>query len=211
MVAIRSETRALKDSTSSPGSYEPALHVAGTASVEQISLQVAREWIPSPRGRVARIHGVGVGVEQDRASVPCPGDVRSILVRDLFPNVIAVRFRLLASSLPRIYVEAALREGAPDDGPTAPVTEGTRTSSRSRLTASSRLACTAPRMVCTSPSSNSTMRSPFLFPVTRHRSMRLFSRQRLACLTRCRCVISIVILERGFEREDPVPRDVVPS
>ena len=107
----------MKDSTSSPGSYEPALHVAGTASVEQISLQVAREWIPSPRGRVARIHGVGVGVEQDRASVPCPGDVRSILVRDLFPNVIAVRFRLLASGLPRIYVEAALREGAPDDGP----------------------------------------------------------------------------------------------
>jgi hypothetical protein len=100
---------------------EPALHVAGAASVEQVALQVAREWIPFPRGRVSRVHGVGVGVEQDGASVPCPspcaGDVRSILVRDLFPNVIAVRFRLLASSLPRIYVEAALREGAPDDGP----------------------------------------------------------------------------------------------
>jgi hypothetical protein len=54
-------------------------------------------------------------------------------------------------------------------------------------------------------------RPPFLFPVTRHRSMRLFSRQRPACLTRWRCVISIVILERGFEREDPVQRDVVPS
>ena len=158
-----------------------------------------------------------MGVEQDRASVPCPspcaGDVRSILVRDLFLDVIAVRFRLLARSLPRIS-RARSEKARPTTAPTAPsapVTEGTRTSSRSRLTASSRLACTAPRMVCASPSSNSTMRSPFLFPVTWHRSMRLFSRQRPACLTRCRCVISIVILERGFEREDPVQRDVVPS
>src|SRR5215211_9199302 len=100
---------------------EPALHVAGAASVEQIALQVTREWIPSPRGRVSRDHGVGVRVEQDGASVRCPSpcadDVRSILVRGLFPDVLAVRFSLLARGLPRVHVESALREGALDDRP----------------------------------------------------------------------------------------------
>src|ERR671920_431993 len=100
---------------------EPALHVAGTASVEQIALQIAREWIPFPRGRVSRVHGVGVGVEQHGASAPCPspcaGNVRSILVRALFPDVLAVRFSLLARGLPRVHVESALREGALDDHP----------------------------------------------------------------------------------------------
>src|SRR5829696_8195741 len=141
---------------------EPALHVAGAASVEQVALQVAREWILFPRGRVSRVHGVGV--EQDGASVPrpspCAGDVRSILVGALFPDVLAVRLSLLARGLPRVHIEAALREGAPDDRPystLSPVTEGTRTSSCSRLTASSRLACTAPRMASASPSSSSTI------------------------------------------------------
>src|SRR5687767_16002453 len=82
---------------------------------------VAREWIPFPRSRVSWVHGVGVGVEQDGTSFPCPspcaGDVRSILVRALFPDVIAVGFRLLARGLPRVHLEAALREGAPDDRP----------------------------------------------------------------------------------------------
>jgi hypothetical protein len=120
-VAAQTETEVRESVERDEVGDEPPLHVAGAAYVEQIALQVAREWFPSPRGRVARIHGVGVGVEQDGAPVPCPspcaGDVRSILIRDLFPDVIAVRFRLLASSLPRIYVEVAPREGAPDDGP----------------------------------------------------------------------------------------------
>jgi hypothetical protein len=51
---------------------EPTFHVAGAASVEQIALQVAREWIPFPRSRVSRVHGVGVGAQQDGASFPCP-------------------------------------------------------------------------------------------------------------------------------------------
>jgi hypothetical protein len=100
---------------------EPALHVAGAASVEQIALKGAREWIRSPRGRVSRVHGVGVSVEQDGASVRCPSpcadDVRSILVRALFPDVLAVRFSLLARGLPRVHIESALREGVLDDRP----------------------------------------------------------------------------------------------
>src|SRR5688500_15695514 len=79
-----------------------------SAPVEQVVLHIAREWIPFPRGRVSRVHGVGVGVEQDGASLRCPApyadDVRSILVRALFPDVIAVRFRLLARGLPRVHV-----------------------------------------------------------------------------------------------------------
>src|SRR5215216_5263428 len=100
---------------------ESALHVAGAASVEQIAFKGAREWIPSPRGRVSRVHGVGVGVEQHGASAPCPspcaGNVRSIRVRALLPDVLAVRFSLLARGLPRVHVETALRKGTLDDLP----------------------------------------------------------------------------------------------
>src|SRR5215218_3122372 len=73
---------------------EPALHVAGAASVEQVAIQASREWIPLPRRRVSRGHGVDVGVEQHRGSAPRPtpyaGDVRTVLVGVLFPYVIAV-------------------------------------------------------------------------------------------------------------------------
>jgi len=199
---------------------EPALHVAGAASVEQVALQVAREWIPFPRGRVSRVHGVGVGVEQDGASVPrpspCVGDVWSILVRALFPDVLAVRLSLLARGLPRVHIEAALREGAPDDRPYSALFARNRRDAHKLLQQAHSVL--APGLygaaygLCESVVELYHLsRPPFPFPLTQHRSTGLSSRQRSACLTRCRRVISIVVLERGSEREDPVQRDVVPS
>src|SRR5215207_7908192 len=219
-VAAQPETEVTESVERDEVGDESTLHVAGAASVEQIALQVARVWIPSPRGRIARIHGVGVGVEQDGASVPCPspcaGHVRSILVIALFPDVIAVRFRFLARRLPRIYVEAALREGALDDRPHSTLFARDRTDAHKLLQqvhhdlapglyGAAYGLCESVVELC------HVSRPPFLFPVMQHRSMRLFSRLRPACLTRWRCVISIDALEQGFEREDPVQRDVVPS
>src|SRR5919107_2265391 len=66
--------------------------------------------------------------------------------------------------------------------PSSPVTERTRTSSCSSRAASSRLACTAPRIASASSSSSLTTCPPARFPATRHRSTGLFLRQRTSGL-----------------------------
>jgi hypothetical protein len=101
--------------------YEASLHVAGAAAVEQVSLHDPRERVVLPGVRVPSGHGVGVGVEQDGASAslppPYPGDVRAVLVGVLLAYVVEVGLHLRGRSLPHVYLQAALSEGALDGLP----------------------------------------------------------------------------------------------
>jgi hypothetical protein len=98
---------------------EPALHVAGAASVEQVALDGAGERVMGPRGGVSRVDGVDVGVQQDgtpaSASPSEAGDVGAVLVRGLLTDLVDVGFHLFGARIPGVHLEAALREGPLDD------------------------------------------------------------------------------------------------
>jgi hypothetical protein len=98
---------------------EPALHVAGSASVEQVALDGAGERVVSPCGGVSRVDGVDVRVQEDgtptSASPSEAGDVGAVLVGGLLSYLVDIGFHLFGARVPGVHLETALRESPLDD------------------------------------------------------------------------------------------------